>query len=170
MIVPTLAEKIALELVARDGTSAVLQLHVLATRAYRDGHIRAAGVLLEIADAADRALTSAAYIHTHIYPEAPVFTPDSRRFVYSRFRSVDQPREYWICDLGAAEMGAHGLRPLTTPEEEPSVHGPVVTPDGQWFVYVAVPEPAERETGSAMPVSLKVLNTSSQTGVTVAVR
>jgi hypothetical protein len=58
MIVPTLAEKIALELVARDGKPAVLQLHVLATRAYRDGHIRAAGVLLEIADAADRALTS----------------------------------------------------------------------------------------------------------------
>jgi hypothetical protein len=88
-------------------------------------------------------LTSAAYIHTHIYPEAPVFSPDSRRFVYARVRSVDQPREYWICDLGAEGMGAHGLRPLTTPDDEPSVHGPVITPDGQWFVYVAVPESSD---------------------------
>lgn len=85
-------------------------------------------------------LTSSALIHTHIYPESPVFTPDSRRFVYQRFASLDRPREYWICDLGAADIATNQLRPLTTPEQEPSVHGPVVTPDGQWFVYVSVPE------------------------------
>jgi oligogalacturonide lyase len=85
-------------------------------------------------------LTSAALIHTHIYPEAPVFTPDSRRFVYQRFPSLDRPREYWVCDLGAADIATHQLSPLTTPEREPSVHGPVVTPDGQWFVYVSVPD------------------------------
>jgi Tol biopolymer transport system component len=81
-------------------------------------------------------LTSAALIHTHIYPEAPVFTPDSRRFVYSRFASLDRPREYWVCDLTT-----HELRPLTEPSEHASVHGPVVTPDGGWFVYVSAPEP-----------------------------
>jgi hypothetical protein len=103
-------------------------------------------------------LTSAAYIHTHIYPEAPVFTPDSRRFVYSRFRSVDQPREYWICDLGAEGMGANGLRPLTTPDDEPSVHGPVVTPDGQWFVYVGVPEETDRDAVPTIEVRRRPLD------------
>jgi oligogalacturonide lyase len=85
-------------------------------------------------------LTSSALIHTHIYPEAPVFTPDSRRFVYQRFASPDRPREYWLCDLGATDIATHQLSPLTTPEREPSVHGPVVTPDGRWFVYVGVPD------------------------------
>lgn len=80
-------------------------------------------------------LTSAAFLHTHIYPESPVFTPDSRYFVYSRFLSVDQPREYWVGDLVTLQ-----LRRLTDPSTEPSVHGPVVTPDGRWFVYVSVPE------------------------------
>jgi hypothetical protein len=29
-------------------------------------------------------LTSSALIHTNIYPEAPVFTPDARYFIYNR--------------------------------------------------------------------------------------
>ena len=54
-----LAEKIALELLARDGASAVWQLHVVAAKVYQDGGCaRAAGVLLEIADAAERNLAS----------------------------------------------------------------------------------------------------------------
>lgn len=84
-------------------------------------------------------LTSAAFIHTHIYPEAPVFTPDARRFVYARFPSIDQPREYWVCDLASNLHGTHLLRRLTSPATEPAVHGPVVTPDGRWFVYISVP-------------------------------
>lgn len=83
-------------------------------------------------------LTSAAFIHTHIYPESPIFTPDSRCFVYQRFLSIDQPREYWLCDLPTQQ-----LRPLTDPHREPEVHGPIVTPDGKWFVYVSVPEAAD---------------------------
>ena len=83
-------------------------------------------------------LTSAALIHHHIYPEAPVFTPDSRRFVYSRFASLDQPRQYWICDLAT-----HELQPLTAASEAASVHGPVVTPDGRWLVYVSAPDSAD---------------------------
>ena len=90
-------------------------------------------------------LTSAALIHHHIYPEAPVFTPDSRLFVYSRFASVDAPREYWLCD-----METHALRPLTRPADEPSVHGPVVTPDGRWFVYVGVPAEGAGGAGEAV--------------------
>ncbi len=82
-------------------------------------------------------LTSAAYLHTHIYPESPVFTPDSRRFVYARFSAIDQPRQDWICDLTNTQ-----LRPLTLPGEAASVHGPVVTPDGRWFVYASVPAEA----------------------------
>ena len=54
----TFVEKIALELLTRDGTSAVWQLHLVAATAYRDGHTRAADALLEIADAAERELAS----------------------------------------------------------------------------------------------------------------
>ena len=50
--------KIALELLARDGASAVWQLHVVAAKVYQDGGARAAGVLLDIADAAERNLAS----------------------------------------------------------------------------------------------------------------
>ena len=53
-----LAEKIALELLAHDGASAVWQLHVVAAKVYRDGGARAAGILLDIADAAERNLAS----------------------------------------------------------------------------------------------------------------
>jgi hypothetical protein len=58
MIAGTLAEKIALELLARDGASAVWQLHVVAAKVYQDGSTGAAGVLLDIADAAERNLAS----------------------------------------------------------------------------------------------------------------
>ena len=54
----TFVEKIALELLTRDGTSAVWELHLVAAAAYRDGHTRAADALLEIADAAERQLAS----------------------------------------------------------------------------------------------------------------
>src|SRR4030081_14553 len=51
MTAGTLAEKIALELLARDGASAVWQLHVVAAKVYRDGGARAAGGPLDISDA-----------------------------------------------------------------------------------------------------------------------
>jgi hypothetical protein len=58
MAVSTFVEKIALELLADDGTPAVWQLHLVAATAYRDGNARAADALLEIADAAERELAS----------------------------------------------------------------------------------------------------------------
>jgi hypothetical protein len=54
MTVFTFAEKIASELLACAGSSAVWQLHLVAATAYRDGNARAADCLLEIADAAER--------------------------------------------------------------------------------------------------------------------
>jgi len=56
MTVSTVAEKIALELLVSDGSSAIWQLHLVAATAYRDGYTRAADALLEIADAAEREL------------------------------------------------------------------------------------------------------------------
>jgi hypothetical protein len=80
-------------------------------------------------------LTSAAFIHTHVYPEAPIFTPNSRYFVYERFQSLDGPASLWLCDLQT-----HQLSRLT---EDGSYRGPVMGPDGAWCVYVELRGPAE---------------------------
>ena len=58
MTVSPFVEQIALELLAREGASAVWQLHLVAAAAYRDGYARAADALTEIADAAERELAS----------------------------------------------------------------------------------------------------------------
>ena len=73
-------------------------------------------------------LTSAAFIHTNIYPEAPVFTPDSRTLIYRRFQSLDGPNSFWLCDLKT-----HRLRRLT---DDGPVRSPVMGPDGTWSVYL----------------------------------
>jgi hypothetical protein len=46
---------------AREGISAVWQLHIAAATAYRDGYRRAAETVLEIADAAERELLERAH-------------------------------------------------------------------------------------------------------------
>jgi len=73
-------------------------------------------------------LTSSPLIHQHIYPEAPIFTPDSRFFVYARRVSPDQPVSFWLC-----EVGTWRLFKITV--EDP-VTGPVISPDGDYFYYV----------------------------------
>ncbi len=80
-------------------------------------------------------MTSAPMIHENIYPESPVFTPDSRCFIYSRRQALDSPREYWIADLTT-----NYVRRLT---DEDNVKGPVVTPDGQWMYYMVEGEEIE---------------------------
>jgi oligogalacturonide lyase len=80
-------------------------------------------------------LTSAALIHTHIYPEAPVFTPDSRTFIYRRFQSLDGPHGFWLCDLET-----HSLRRLT---DDGQLRSPVMSPDGTWSVYLLLRGPKE---------------------------
>jgi hypothetical protein len=54
MTAETLADRIALELLSYEGAAAIWRLHVVAARVHRDGYTRAAGTLLEIADAAER--------------------------------------------------------------------------------------------------------------------
>lgn len=73
-------------------------------------------------------MTSAPMIHENIYPESPIFTPDSQRFVYSRRQALDLPCEYWLADLST-----NYIRRLT---DEPNVNGPVISPDGQWMYYM----------------------------------
>lgn len=53
---PTFTETLAVRLLARDGISAIWQLHIAAAAAYRDGYKRAAETVLQIADAAEREL------------------------------------------------------------------------------------------------------------------
>lgn len=61
MRVSTFAEQLAVRLLAREGVSAVWQLHLAAAAAYRDGYKRAAETVLEIADAAERELLERAH-------------------------------------------------------------------------------------------------------------
>jgi hypothetical protein len=51
----TLAEKLALSILARDGIGAIWQLNEAAAEAHRIGHPLAAASLVEIADAAEDA-------------------------------------------------------------------------------------------------------------------
>ncbi|MEN8227726.1 MAG: hypothetical protein ABFS38_06185 [Bacteroidota bacterium] len=73
-------------------------------------------------------LTVSPAIHFHIYPEAPIFTPDSRYFVYARQFTQDQPVSFWLC-----EVGTWSLYKLT---DESPVHGAVISPDGDYFYYI----------------------------------
>jgi hypothetical protein len=65
-----LAEKVALELLERDGMPVVWLLHLTACKARGDGHPRAAEALLEIADAAERCLRRAG-LGPRCQPTAP---------------------------------------------------------------------------------------------------
>ena len=70
----------------------------------------------------------------HVYMEAQIFTPDSRRFVLHRSTHPhgsdwrDPAHRYLLCDL--ADGGS--IRPLT---EETAVTAPAVSPDGRFFYY-----------------------------------
>jgi hypothetical protein len=78
--------------------------------------------------------TEAGISGSHIYMEAQIFTPDSKRLVVHRSahphggRQDDPEHRYLLCDL--ANGGE--LSPLT---EECGVTGPAISPDGQWFYY-----------------------------------
>jgi len=72
--------------------------------------------------------------HSHIYMEAPIFAPDSRRFLLHRSahahgsRQDDPEHRYLVCDL---ENGC-ALTPVT---EEIGATAPAVSPDGTWVYY-----------------------------------
>ena len=65
----------------------------------------------------------------NVYTEAPVFTSDSRRFVFIR------EGNYWLCDIG----DNFALRQLT---DERGAKGAAVSPDGKWMYYIV--EDSER--------------------------
>ena len=71
---------------------------------------------------------------SHVYMEAQIFTPDSKRLVLHRSAHAhgsdpqDPRHQYLLCDL---ERGC-ALQPLT---DEPGATGPSVSPDGRWLYY-----------------------------------
>ncbi|HQM50255.1 MAG TPA: hypothetical protein PLJ71_16325 [Candidatus Hydrogenedentes bacterium] len=79
-------------------------------------------------------LTEEGIPSSHIYMEAQIFTPDSRRFVLHRSANShgsdksDPEHRYLLCDL--ENNGA--LSPLT---DETGATAPSVSPDGAWMYY-----------------------------------
>jgi hypothetical protein len=69
-------------------------------------------------------------ISRHMYPEAHMFTLDSKRFVFFRTSIADATKTgYWLCDI----EDNFGLRQLT---DEPGARGRcAVSPDGKWMYY-----------------------------------
>ena len=67
----------------------------------------------------------------HLYPEAHMFTPDSKRFVFHRMSAKGRVGgQFWLCDIA----DNFALRQLT---DEKGAHGRVaVSPDGKWMYYL----------------------------------
>lgn len=89
-------------------------------------------------DAPDRVeviqLTSGGLPSSHVYMEAQIFTPDSKRFVLHESATAhgsdkDDPRHrYLVCDLD----DRCALRPIT---DEKGATAPSVSPDGRYLYY-----------------------------------
>jgi hypothetical protein len=76
-------------------------------------------------------LTSLPCVNSHIYPEAPVSTPDGKRFLFSRFDPATQQTRYWIADLDT--------RRVRQATDETEASPPLLTPDGRWWLYMVGP-------------------------------
>ena len=80
-------------------------------------------------------LTAGELPSAHVYMEAQIFLPDSRRFILQESATAhggdrkDPRHRYLVCDLG--EGGA--LRPIT---EETGATAPSVSPDGRHLYYL----------------------------------
>jgi hypothetical protein len=72
---------------------------------------------------------------SHVYMEAPIFTPDSRRFIYFRLGnprerdSREHRRQYMICDIADRFAGQQITNEL-------GATGPAVSPDGKYMYYL----------------------------------
>lgn len=70
----------------------------------------------------------------HIYMEAQIFTPDSKKFVLHRSAGPhgsdkrDAEHQYLVCDL----ENECSMSPITS---EPGTTGPAISPDGKHFYY-----------------------------------
>jgi len=82
-----------------------------------------------------RITSDSEHAHSHIYMESPVFTPDSKRFIFQRVQAIPPDetmrkrwRQYWLCDLD----DGFALRQLT---DEPTAIAPAVSRDGRYMYY-----------------------------------
>ncbi|MCE9589977.1 MAG: oligogalacturonate lyase family protein [Planctomycetes bacterium] len=98
-------------------------------------------------------LTNLPVVSTHIYPEAPISSPDGKRFVWSRWHPSTGQRALWIADLETLR-----IRQIT---DEPGAAAPIITPDGKWWYYSVGraiwrmhPESYERELWYTVPESM----------------
>jgi hypothetical protein len=101
-------------------------------------------------------LTNEPCVSHHIYPEAPISTPDGKRFIFARRQALDGRSTFWIGDLDLL-----AVRQIT---DEERCSAPVVTPDGKWFIYSVgrqvkrmSPETFEREVIFEAPADFKHL-------------
>jgi len=80
-------------------------------------------------------LTTEAVPSSHVYMEAQIFTPDSKRFVLHRSAHAhgsdkhDPEHRYLVCDI----EDDCALRPIT---EETGATAPSVSPDGRYLYYI----------------------------------
>ncbi len=95
-------------------------------------------------------LTAQPCVNHHIYPEAPISTPDGKRFIFARRAPLAAQATFWIADLDLLRV-----RQIT---DEDGASAPVVTPDGRWFYYSVghavkrmSPDTFERETVMTIP-------------------
>ena len=73
--------------------------------------------------------TDPSMISHHMYPEAHMFTPDSKRFIFHRMPTKEgEPGAYWLCNVD----DDFGLREII---DERGARGPSVSPDGEWAYY-----------------------------------
>lgn len=74
-------------------------------------------------------LTTFPFGNAHIYPEAPVCSPDGQRFIFARHHGSCGFCTYWIADLATLS-----IRQIT---DEPGATPPGFTPDGSAVYYAA---------------------------------
>lgn len=74
-------------------------------------------------------MTSLPLVNSHVYPEAPISTPDGRRFIFRRTDPLERKVQYWIGDLDTRR-----IRRVT---DEPAASPPMMTADGRSWIYAA---------------------------------
>ena len=74
-------------------------------------------------------MTSSPLISTHIYPEAPITTPDGSQFIFRRSNPYAGGTNHWIADLPTRR-----IRQVT---DEPGAAAPIMAPcGGDWWYSV----------------------------------
>jgi hypothetical protein len=116
-------------------------------------------------------LTTLPFGNAHIYPEAPVSSPDGQRFIFARHHPPCGFCTFWIADLTTL-----AIRQIT---DEPNVRPPAIAPDGSAIYYFSgntlwhmSPASFEREPIHEVPASFALaswISTVSHCGSRLAV-